>query len=90
MLKLAYTNKGGSDMTLSMAPTGKSLIVNKVNGRDEVRNRLANLGFVEGAECHVVSELNGNLITTIKNTRIALDKSLGNRIIVESKEEKSV
>lgn len=72
-------------MTLSMAPTGRALIVHKILGKDELRSRLANLGFVEGANCLVVSELNGNLITTIKDTRIALDKSLGNRIIVEQK-----
>ncbi len=72
-------------MTLSMAPAGRELVVHKILGKDDLRARLANLGFVEGANCLVVSELNGNLITTIKNTRIALDKSLGNRIIVEQK-----
>ncbi len=70
-------------MTLSMAPIGQTLTVQKILGKDELRSRLANLGFVEGANCLVISERSGNLITTIKDTRIALDKTLGNRIIVK-------
>lgn len=70
-------------MTLAMASTGTPYKIHKVNGRDEMRSRLANLGFVEGADVSVVSEINGNLITCIKDTRIALDKSLCNRIIVK-------
>lgn len=69
-------------MTLSMAPMGCTLTVQKILGKDELRSRLANLGFVEGANCQVISERSGNLIAAIKNTRIALDKTLGNRIIV--------
>ncbi len=74
-------------MTLSMAEMGKKLTVYKVSGKDEIRSRLANLGFVAGAQCSVVSEWNGNLIATIKDTRIALDKALGNRIIVTYEQE---
>lgn len=70
-------------MTLSMADKGKELKVFKIIGKDEIRTRLANLGFVAGAECTVINEINGSLITMIKDTRIALDKTLGNRIIVE-------
>lgn len=70
-------------MTLSMADKGKELTISKIIGKDEMRTRLANLGFVTGAECTVINEINGSLITMIKDTRIALDKTLGNRIIVE-------
>lgn len=72
-------------MTLSMAPVGRLLTVSRVIGKDEFRVRLANLGFVEGAACSVISERGGNLITTVKDTRIALDKTLGNRIIVDER-----
>lgn len=70
-------------MTLSMVDKGKAVTVFKIIGKDEMRTRLANLGFVAGAECMVINELNGSLITMIKDTRIALDKTLGNRIMVE-------
>lgn len=74
-------------MTLSMAEMGKELTVNKVIGKDEIRRRLANLGFVAGAQCAVVSEWNGNLIASVKDTRIALDKALCSRIIVSYEQE---
>lgn len=69
-------------MTLTMAPIGEKMMVHKVTGKDDVRSRLANLGFVEGASVSLVNELNGNVIINVKDTRIALDKALSNRIIV--------
>lgn len=72
-------------MTLTMAPIGKKLMIHKVTGKDELRGRLATMGFVEGANVYVVNELNGNVIINVKETRVALDKSLSNRILVEEK-----
>lgn len=69
-------------MTLTVAPLGSKMTVFKVTGKDETRQFLANLGFVEGAFVRVVSELNGNVIIKVRETRVALDKSLSNRIIV--------
>ena len=40
------------------------------------------LGFVPGAEVSVVSELGGNLILSVKESRIALDKTMAMRIMV--------
>ncbi len=53
----------------------------KVRGNDEVRHHLNNLGFVEGAEVQVFSEQSGNVITELKGSRIALDKSVASKII---------
>ena len=69
-------------MPLSMAAIGEKKRVIKVGGKDEVRRFLQNLGFVEGAEITVVSELSGNMIINVKDTRIAIDKSMANRIMV--------
>ena len=69
-------------MPLSMAEIGEKKKVIKVGGKDEVRRFLQNLGFVEGAEITVVSELSGNMIINVKDTRIAIDKSMANRIMV--------
>lgn len=63
-------------MPLSMAEIGEKKRVIKVGGKDEVRRFLQNLGFVEGAEITVVSELSGNMIINVKDTRIAIDKSM--------------
>lgn len=69
-------------MPLSMAVIGEKKRVIKVGDKDEVRRFLQNLGFVEGAEITVVSELSGNMIINVKDTRIAIDKSMANRIMV--------
>ncbi len=69
-------------MPLGMANVGDVNIIKQINGRDDVRQHLAELGFVPGAEISVVSELGGNLILSVKESRIALDKTMAMRIMV--------
>ena len=69
-------------MPLSMLSTGEIKKVIKINGKDDTRRFLENLGFVEGSEVSVISEIAGNLIVNIKDTRVAIDKAMANRIIV--------
>ena len=69
-------------MPLGMAGVGETNIIRKITGKDEVRQHLAELGFVVGEEIRVVSELNGNLILSVKDSRIALDKTMAMRIMV--------
>ena len=69
-------------MPLGMANVGDVNIIKKINGRDEVRQHLAELGFVVGTEVTVVSELGGNLILSVKESRVALDKTMAMRIMV--------
>ena len=69
-------------MPLGMANVGDVNIIKKINGRDEVRQHLAELGFVVGTEVTVVSELGGNLILSVKDSRVALDKTMAMRIMV--------
>ncbi|MCD8047229.1 MAG: ferrous iron transport protein A [Clostridiales bacterium] len=69
-------------MPLTMAPTGQENTVKRITGKDETRRFLANLGFVEGGSVTVISEASGNLIVSVKDTRIALSKSMANRVMV--------
>ena len=69
-------------MPLKMAKTGETVIIRKVTGKDEVRQHLAELGFVVDGTVTVVSELAGNLILQVKDSRIALDKTMANRIMI--------
>lgn len=69
-------------MPLEMASVGDVNIIKKISGRDEVRQHLAEMGFVVGAEVTVVSELGGNLILNVKESRVALDKTMAMRIMV--------
>jgi ferrous iron transport protein A len=67
-------------MPLSMAKPGEPVTIHRISGKDEVRQHLAELGFVVGSEVMVVNELGGNLILQVKDSRIALDKTMANRI----------
>lgn len=69
-------------MPLTMAKPGELHTVEKITGRDEVRQHLAELGFVMEAKVSVVSEIAGNLIVQVQESRIALDHSMANRILV--------
>ena len=69
-------------MPLTMAKAGETVTIRKITGKDEVRLHLAELGFVVGTEVTVVSELGGNLILSVKESRVALDKTMAMRIMV--------
>ena len=69
-------------MPLGMASVGDVNIIKQIKGRDEVRQHLSEMGFVVGAEVTVVSELGGNLILNVKESRVALDKTMDMRIMV--------
>lgn len=69
-------------LPLSMADRGTDVMVARITGKDEVRRHLAELGLVVGEHVMVVSSLAGNLILQVKDSRIALDRELCNRIMV--------
>lgn len=68
-------------MPLSMAKPGETVTIRKITGKDEVRQHLAELGFVVDAAVTVVSELAGNLILQVKDSRVALDRNMASRIL---------
>ncbi len=69
-------------MPLTMAKTGETVTIRKITGRDEVRQHLAELGFVVDSTVTVISEMAGNLILQVKESRIALDKGMAMRIMI--------
>ena len=69
-------------MPLTMAKAGENVTIKKITGKDEIRLHLAELGFVVGSEVTVVNEIAGNLILQVKESRIALDKTMANRIMI--------
>ncbi len=69
-------------MPLTMAKPGETAVIRKISGKDEVRQHLAELGFVVDSDVTVVSEIAGNLIVQVKDSRIALDKTMANRIMI--------
>ena len=67
---------------VTMAEPGQSVTVRKITGRDEQRQRLAELGIVVDSTVAVVAEIGGNLILQVKDSRIALDRAMANRILI--------
>lgn len=66
---------------LTMARAGETVTIRKITGKDEVRQHLAELGFVVEERVTVVSGIGGNLILQVKDSRIALDRTLANRVL---------
>ena len=69
-------------MPVTMAQIGETLVIRKITGKDDVRQHLAELGFVVGTSIMVVSSISGNLIIQVRNSRVALDREMANRIII--------
>lgn len=69
-------------MPLTMVKPGETVTIRKITGKDEVRQHLAELGFVVDGSVTVVSEIAGNLILQVKESRIALDRTLANRVMI--------
>ncbi len=69
-------------MPLSIASIGEQFLIKKINGKEEVRRFLENLGFVAGAQVSVISEIAGNVIVQVKDSRVAISKEMAQKIIV--------
>lgn len=69
-------------MPLTMAQTGEPNVIRKVGGKEETRRFLENLGFVTGGSVTVVSEIGGNMIVNVKESRVAINKDMANKILI--------
>ncbi|MGN0613234.1 MAG: ferrous iron transport protein A [Porcipelethomonas sp.] len=69
-------------MPLNLANTGEIHTIRKLGGRTDVRKHLENLGFVVGGNVTVISQLGGNLIVNVKETRVAISQEMAQKIMV--------
>ena len=69
-------------MPLTMMESGVEATIKTIRGKDQTRQFLQNLGFVEGAKVSVISSLAGNLIVSVKDTRVAISQKMASRIMV--------
>ena len=69
-------------MPLTLATAGEENIIKKVGGNPETRKFLENLGFVAGGTVTVISEISGNVIVNVKESRIAVSKEMASKIMV--------
>lgn len=69
-------------MPLTLATVGEWNIIKKVGGKPEIKKHLENLGFVIGGGVIIVTDLGGNVIVNVKESRIAISRELAQKIIV--------
>ncbi|HBN10657.1 MAG TPA: ferrous iron transport protein A [Ruminococcus sp.] len=69
-------------MPLTLATAGESNIIKKIGGNPDTRKFLENLGFVAGGEVTVISEISGNVIVNVKESRVAVSKEMASKIMV--------
>jgi|GEM_PF-1577870 len=77
-------------MPIAFAKIGDIVRVIRITGSDEVRQHLAELGFNVGAVVTIVSTNGSSIIVSVKNVRIALDKTMTGRIFVTAPEKNVV
>ncbi|MDR1251510.1 MAG: ferrous iron transport protein A [Treponema sp.] len=69
-------------MPLTMARAGESAFIKKISGKAKTRQFLENLGFVPGSHVTVITEISGNMIVNIKESRIAISREMASKIMV--------
>ena len=69
-------------MPLTMVKEGESNVIKKFGGKEETRKFFENLEFVTGGIVTVVSEIGGNMIVNVKDSRVAIGKDMANKIMV--------
>ncbi|MCR5096682.1 MAG: ferrous iron transport protein A [Erysipelotrichaceae bacterium] len=68
---------------LTYADLNEPNVIKKIGGNAEMKKHLEDMGFVTGSIVTVVSSIDGNLIVNIKETKVALDKNLANKIMIQ-------
>ncbi len=83
-LELAYAifKKEVIIMPLTLVKAGCEQTIRKVGGNPETKKFLENLGFVPGGKVSVVSEIGGNVIVNVKDSRVAVSKEMASKIMV--------
>ena len=69
-------------LPLTMASQGEPMTIKKIGGKQETKKFLETLGYVVGGPLTVVSEINGNMIVNVKDSRVAIGKDMANKIMV--------
>ncbi len=69
-------------MPLLLAETGEEAIIRKVGGSPEMKQHLADLGFVVGGSVCVISTIGGNLIVKVKESRVAISREMAGKIMI--------
>lgn len=70
-------------MPLSFVNVGDTCRIREFRGKEDLKRHLQDMGFVKGEEIKILSENASGLILLVKGVRIALNRSLASKVIVE-------
>ena len=69
-------------MPLNYAQEGEENIIQRIGGLPELKQHLADLGFVVGGNVTVVAKVGGNVIVNVKETRVAISQEMAQKIMI--------
>ena len=69
-------------MPLLFASIGDELSITSISGTQASRQHLSDMGFSEGSKIVVIQKISTGLIVKVKESRIAIDKSMASKIQV--------
>ena len=69
-------------MPLALASLGDRRVITDFKGQDDMKRHLQDLGFTKGEYVEVIGENPSGMILLVKGVRIALNRGLASRIIV--------
>ena len=69
-------------MPLTMAKAGEEQLIKKIGGKTEVRQFIETLGLTPGSTVTVITEIGGNIIVSVKDSRVAISREMANKILV--------
>jgi len=70
-------------LPLTVAKAGEQLTIARVGGNPETKKHLEDLGFVAGAVISVVSSNDGDIIVSLKESRLAITEQMAAKIMVQ-------
>ncbi len=77
-------------MPLAMAMAGETRTICAFKGNEEMKRHLQDLGLTKGERVRIMGENPSGLILMVKGVKLALNRGLANRIMVEDQAEESL
>lgn len=66
-----------------MLPLNKQGIIKECKSKGETKRFLESHGLIPGVPIAVISEIEGNLIVSVKGAKIALNKGIAQQLLVQ-------
>lgn len=69
-------------LPLTLANIGEENVIKKIGGNPATKKHLENLGFVAGGNVKVINTILGNVIVSVKESRIAISREMAQKIMI--------